>query len=152
MEKSIPVGKRPRRLVLTPDGRELWVSNELGSSVSIVSTKDLSVVQTIAFEIKGMRPDDITPVGMAVSPDGKTMYVCLGRANHVAWVDVASRKVTQTVLVGKRAWYVAVTRDGRRLFVANGLSDDVTVVDVAQAKALKSIPVGRVPYGVVIDD
>ena len=150
--KNIAVGKRPRRMVLTPDGSELWVSNELGASVSIISTKDLAVIDTINFEIKGMRPDDITPVGMAMGRDGKTVFVGLGRANHVAWVDVASRKVTQTVLVGKRAWYVAQTRDGSRLFVANGLSDDVTVVDVAQGKALKTIPVGRVPYGVVIDD
>ena len=104
------------------------------------------------FEIKGMRADDITPVGIALAPDAKTAYVSLGRANHVAWVDVATRKVTNTVLVGKRAWYVAVTRDGSRLFVANGLSDDVTVVDVPGAKAIKTIPVGRVPYGVVIDD
>ena len=150
--KNIAVGKRPRRMVLAADGKELWVTNELGASVSIVSTADLSVIDTLKFEIKGMRADDITPVGIALAPDGKTAYVGLGRANHVAWVDVASRKVTNTVLVGKRAWYVAVTRDGSRLFVANGLSDDVTVVDVAQVKALKTIPVGRVPYGVVIDD
>ena len=150
--KNIAVGKRPRRMVLAADGKELWVTNELGASISIVSTAGLSVIDTLKFEIKGMRADDITPVGIALAPDGKTAYVGLGRANHVAWVDVASRKVTNTVLVGKRAWYVAVTRDGSRLFVANGLSDDVTVVDVAQVKALKTIPVGRVPYGVVIDD
>ena len=150
--KNIAVGKRPRRMILAADGAELWVTNELGSSVSIVSTKDLTVIDTLKFEIKGMRADDISPVGIALAPDGKTAYVALGRANHVAWVDVASRKVTNTVLVGKRAWYVALTRDGSRMFVANGLSDDVTVIDVAAAKALKSIPVGRVPYGVVIDD
>ncbi len=150
--KNIAVGKRPRRMILAADGAELWVTNELGSSVSIVSTKDLNVIETIKFEIKGMRADDISPVGIALAPDGKTAFVGLGRANHVAWVDVASRKVTNTVLVGKRAWYVALTRDGSRMFVANGLSDDVTVVDVAAVKALKSIPVGRVPYGVVIDD
>jgi PQQ-dependent catabolism-associated beta-propeller protein len=150
--KNIAVGKRPRRMILAADGKELWVTNELGSSVSIVSTADLNVIDTIKFEIKGMRADDISPVGIALSRDGKTAYVALGRANHVAWVDVASRKLTNTVLVGKRAWYVALTRDGSRMFVANGLSDDVTVVDVAAVKALKSIPVGRVPYGVVIDD
>ena len=37
-----------------------------------------------------MRADDITPVGLALSRDGKTVYVGLGRANHVACVDVAS--------------------------------------------------------------
>jgi YVTN family beta-propeller protein len=128
------------------------VTSELGASVSIISTKDLAVVHTINFEVKGMRPDDITPVGMTLARDGKTMFVALGRANHVAFVDVASRKTNNLVLVGKRAWNVGLNRDGSRLFVANGLSDDVTVIDVAQAKAIKTIPVGRVPYMVVVDD
>jgi len=149
--KNIQVGKRPRRFALTANG-ELWVSNELGASISIVSTRDLTVTQTINFEIKGMRPDDITPVGLALARDGKTMFVALGRANHVAFVDVASRKTNNLVLVGKRAWNVALSHDGSRLFVANGLSDDVTVIDVAQGKAIKTVPVGRVPYMVVVDD
>ena len=82
--------------------------------------------------------------------DGKRAFVALGKANHVAFVDVASRKVTNLVLVGKRAWNVALDKAEGRLLVVNGMSDDVTVVDVASAKAIKSIPVGRVPYGLVI--
>ena len=72
--------------------------------------------------------------------DGKRAFVALGRANHVAFVDVAARKVTDLVLVGKRAWNVALDKAEARLFVVNGLSDDVTVVDVAGAKAMKSDP------------
>jgi PQQ-dependent catabolism-associated beta-propeller protein len=150
--KNIPVGKRPRRLAFAAGGNELWVSNELGSSVSIVSTDDGSVLATLNFEVKGIRADDITPVGIALSRDGRTMYVGLDRANHVAFVDVASRKVTQLVLVGKRAWGLGLNRDDSRLFIVNGLSDDMTVIDTASAKALKTIGVGRVPHTVVIDD
>jgi PQQ-dependent catabolism-associated beta-propeller protein len=150
--KNIPVGKRPRRFALSADGAELWVTNELGASVSIISTRDLAVTQTINFELKGMRPDDITPVGIAPSLDGKTMFVALGRANHVAFVDTATRKVGSLVLVGKRAWNVALDREGARLFVCNGLSDDMTVIDVKEAKPIKTIPVGRVPYAAIVDD
>jgi YVTN family beta-propeller protein len=120
--------------------------------VSIISVNELAVVGTVQFEVKGMRADDITPVGLAPSPDGKTMYVALGRANHVAFVDVASRKPTQLVLVGKRAWGLGINRDGSRLFVVNGLSDDMTVVDTTSAKPLKTLPMGRVPHTVVVDD
>jgi PQQ-dependent catabolism-associated beta-propeller protein len=148
--KNIPVGKRPRRMAFTPDGKELWVTSELDASVSIVSTADHAVLGKITFEVKGARREDITPVGILIAPDGKRAFVALGRANHVAFVDVPGRKVTQLVLVGKRAWNVALDKAAARLWVVNGLSDDVTVVDVAAAKAIKSIPVGRVPYGVVI--
>jgi YVTN family beta-propeller protein len=80
------------------------------------------------------------------------MYVGLGRANHVAFVDVASRRTTALALVGKRAWGVATNRDGSRLFVVNGLSDDMTLVDTATAKPIRTIAVGRVPHTVVVDD
>lgn len=148
--KNVKVGKRPRRMALTPDGKELWVTNELDASVSIVSTADHSVAGTIKFEVKGARAEDISPVGITMSHDGKRAFVALGRANHVAFIDVPGRKVTNLVLVGKRPWNVTLDKAESRLWVVNGLSDDVTVVDVAGAKAIKSIPVGRVPYGVVV--
>ncbi|WP_342593261.1 PQQ-dependent catabolism-associated beta-propeller protein [Ramlibacter agri] len=148
--KSIPVGKRPRRFILA--GRELWVSNELDAAVSIIDTGELAVKGRIAFLPPGMRSEDVTPVGMALSPDGKTAYVGLGRANHVAVVDVASRQVRAYVLVGKRAWGLTVSPDGGRLYVANGLSDDMTIIDTASLKPLKTVRVGRVPYGIVVTE
>ena len=148
--KNITVGKRPRRMAITPDGKELWVTCELDSGVTIVSTADNSVLATLKFEVKGARAQDITPVGIQMTRDGKRAFVALGRANHVAFVDVAARKVTDLVLVGKRAWNVALDKDEKRLFVVNGLSDDLTVVDVPGARPIKTVPVGRVPYGVVV--
>lgn len=148
--KNIKAGKRPRRMAITADGRELWVTNELDASVSIISTASHEVVATLKFEVKGARAEDITPVGIQMTRDGKRAFVALGRANHVAFVDVPSRKVTNLVLVGKRAWNVTLDKAEARLYVVNGLSDDVTVVDVAGAKAIKSVAVGRVPYGLVV--
>jgi PQQ-dependent catabolism-associated beta-propeller protein len=148
--KNVKVGKRPRRMAITPDGKELWVTCELDSGVTIVSTADHSVLATLKFDVKGARAQDITPVGIQMTRDGKRAFVALGRANHVAFVDVAARKVTNLVLVGKRAWNVALDKNEKRLFVVNGLSDDLTVVDVPGAKPIKTVPVGRVPYGVVV--
>lgn len=148
--KNIKVGKRPRRMAITPDGKELWVTNELDASATIVSTATNEVIGTLKFEVKGARAEDISPVGITMTRDGKRAFVALGKANHVAFVDVAARKVTDLVLVGKRAWNVTLDKAEARLWVVNGLSDDVTVVDVAGAKAVKSIPVGRVPYGLVV--
>jgi PQQ-dependent catabolism-associated beta-propeller protein len=150
--KNIPVGKRPRRFALSPDGKELWVTNELSASVSIISTQDYKVLDTINFELKGARATDITPVGIVMTKNGKRAYVSLGRANHVAFVDTASRKVTHNVLAGKRAWGLALNSDESQLFVVNGLSDDMTVVDTNTAKPLVTLAVGRVPHSVVIVD
>jgi PQQ-dependent catabolism-associated beta-propeller protein len=149
--KNIQVGKRPRRFLLTGSG-ELWVSNELGASVNIIRTSDHTVQGKLEFKPPGMRAEDITPVGMVLSPDGKTAYVGLGKANHVAAVDVATKKVRDYALVGKRAWGLGLSRNGQTLYVLNGLSDDMSIVDTAKFKAVKTLKAGRVPYGVVIDD
>ena len=148
--KNIRVGNRPRRFALAAEGKELWVTNELGSSISILSTQDHSVKHTLSFKVKGMRASDITPVGMTLSTDGKTMWVGLGRANHVAEVDVATREVRRNILVGKRAWGLTLHPDGKTLYVANGLSDDMTLIDTVAGKALRTVAVGRVPHSVLV--
>ncbi|AOW15641.1 hypothetical protein LPB72_02075 [Hydrogenophaga crassostreae] len=148
--KNIKVGKRPRRFALASGGTELWVTNELDASVGVVDTQSRNLKQTIRFEVKGMRQADITPVGITVSPDGRTMWVGLGKANHVAEVDVATHTVKRLVLVGKRAWGLRLTADGKRLYVANGLSDDMTIIDTDSGKAIKTVPAGRVPHTVLV--
>ena len=120
--------------------------------MSVISLKDYSVIATIALQLKGARATDITPIGMVMTKDGKRAYVTMGRANHVAFVDVANRKITDQVLVGKRPWSVALSADESKLYVVNGLSDDMTVIDTRKAKALVSLPIGRVPHTVVLTD
>jgi YVTN family beta-propeller protein len=99
-----------------------------------------------------MRKSDVTPVDLLITKDGKTAYVTLGHAGHVAVVDVATRTVQGYILVGKRSWGLGMSRDEKTLYVANGFGDDITLIDLKTRKATVSIPVGRIPWGVVIDD
>ena len=110
------------------------------------------MIGDISFELQGLRQEDITPVGITMTDDGKTAIVALGRANRVAFVDAASREVEDYVLVGNRAWNTTLNADNSLLFVANGLSDDISIIDVGDRKVTKSVKVGRVPHTVLIDD
>jgi PQQ-dependent catabolism-associated beta-propeller protein len=152
MVKSIVVDTRPRRFALTPDEKELWVSAELSGVINIIDLATLEVVATVPFLPKGMRKEQVTPVDVVITSDGRRAYVALGRANHVAIVDVPSRTVVDYVLVGKRPWGLRLTADEKKLYVANGLSDDLVIIDTATNKALTAIPVGQVPYAILIDD
>ena len=146
------VGTRPRRFAATPDKKELWVTAELSGDVWIIDREKFEVSGKIDFLPPGMRKTDVTPVGLVMTRDGKTAYVTLGHAAHVAVVDVPTRKIAGYILVGKRSWGITLTRDERTLYVANGFGDDVTVIDVRSRRATLSIPVGRIPWGVIIDD
>ena len=83
------VGTRPRRFAATPDGKELWVSTELSGEVYIIDREKFAVSGKIDFLPPGMRKTDVTPVDLRMTKDGKTAYVTLGHAAHVAVVDVA---------------------------------------------------------------
>jgi YVTN family beta-propeller protein len=146
------VGTRPRRFAATPDRKELWVTAELSGEVYIIDREKLEVSGKLEFLPPGMRKTDVTPVGLVMTQDGKTAFVTLGHAAHVAVIDVPTRKIAGYILVGKRAWGATLSRDERTLYVANGFGDDVTVVDVRSRKATVSIPAGRIPWGVVIDE
>lgn len=149
--ENVLVETRPRRFIL-PNADELWVSNELSSTVSIIDLATFEVKETLEFLPPGFRPVDVTPVGMTMTHDGATAIIGLGRANHIAFVDIASREIEDYVLVGSRAWGVDITADDSKLYVANGLSDDLSIIDVASRTNVKTIPIGRIPHSVVIDD
>ena len=150
--KNIIVGTRPRRFIVTPDGAELWVSDELSSEVHVINTADNTIKEVLSFLPPGFRPEDVTPVGMEITADGSRIFISLGRANHVAVVNAATRAVEAYILVGSRAWSVALSRDEQTAYVANGLSDDITIIDLVSMTAVESIPVGRTPHSILVDD
>lgn len=150
--KNIIVGTRPRRFIATPDGLELWVSDELSSEVHVIDTETNTISEVLTFLPPGFRAVDVTPVGMAISGDGARIFITLGRANHLAVVDAASREVEAYILVGSRAWSVALSRDEQTAYVANGLSDDITIVDLSSMRPIESIAVGRTPHTILVDD
>ena len=150
--KNIIVGTRPRRFIVSPDVAELWVSDELSSEVHVIDTTNYTIKEVLSFLPPGFRPEDVTPVGMSITADGGRILVSLGRANHIAVIDAATRSVEAYVLVGSRAWSVALSHDENTAYVANGLSDDITVIDLGSLAAVESIPVGRTPHTILVDD
>ena len=147
---NILVPSRPRFAEFKPDGSEVWVSSEVGGKVTVIDPVKKTVVQTIAFDVPGLRPEAIQPVGIRFTSDGKLGFVALGPANRVAAIDAATKRVLKYILVGQRVWHLALTPDDKQLYTTNGVTNDVTVIDVPSLKALKSIPVGSYPWGVAI--
>jgi len=147
---NILVDSRPRVAIFNAAGTQLWVSSEIGGTVTVFNAADRKQIGKINFEIQGVAKEAIQPVGIRLTQDGKKAFVALGPANRVAIIDVATMKVEKYVLVGQRVWQLYLTPDDKMLFTTNGASNDVTVIDVAAEKAIKSIKTGRYPWGVVI--
>jgi len=153
IEGNVLVDTRPRVAQFTPDGGEVWVSSEIGGTVAVIDVASKSIETTIGFEIEGMRPEAIQPVGVAIADDDSNkVYVALGPSARVARIDRDSREVEKYYLVGPRVWNLAFSPDRKRLFTTNGVSGDVSVIDLEKDRVIKSIKVGRFPWGVVIGD
>ena len=147
---NVLVDSRPRFAQFKRDGSELWISSEIGGTVSIIDPVKREVTGKITFEIPGLRNEAIQPVGIGMTKDGKTAFVALGPANRVAVVDGATHKVLKYLLVGQRVWHMDFTPDEKYLMVTNGVSNDVSVIDVAAQKVIKTIQVGELPWGITI--
>jgi PQQ-dependent catabolism-associated beta-propeller protein len=153
---NVLVDSRPREAKFTQDMKELWVSSEIGGTISVIDTsnwddpRSWKVKERVSFEVPGVRPEQLQPVGMDFTLDDKLVFIPLGPSNRVAVVDAATKEVKDYILVGQRPWHGEFAPDGKKYYVANGLTNDLTVIDVATLKAEKSVPVGRLPWGVAI--
>ena len=144
----IPTGLRPRSIAFDNAGRIGFVTDELSAEITVFDATSHAVTSTLKIEDSGKNP---RPMGTALSPDGKWLYVSTGRGGSVVVIDVAARKLEAIISdVGARPWGIGVSPDGKRIFTANGSSNDVSIIDVATRRVQKRVNVGGLPWGLVV--
>jgi PQQ-dependent catabolism-associated beta-propeller protein len=147
---NVLVDARPRFAEFKRNASEVWVSSEIGGTVSVIDPVKHEVKKKITFDIPGLRKEAIQAVGIGITRDGKTGFVALGPANRVAVINAATHEVQKYLLVGQRVWHMAFTPDEKYLLTTNGVSNDVSIIDVANLKVIKTIQVGELPWGIAI--
>ncbi len=160
---NVLVPPRPRWAAFTHDGKEVWVSSELGGTVTVIDTTTFKILATIHFAVQGLRSTFLQPVGISITRNDELAFIALGPANRVAVVSVPTRKVlsyiktgtkplrvSKYLLVGQRPWHMAFTPHGRYLLTANGLSNDVSVIRISDQRVINTIPVGQQPWMVLV--
>jgi YVTN family beta-propeller protein len=93
----------------------------------------------------------LSPIEMALSPDGLRLYVVCEGTDEMRVVDPKSAKVLVRVPVGHEPRGMAVSPDGRQIYVTNSWNDSVSVIDTATWKVTQTLPTGFEPTGVVTD-
>nr|MDJ0867460.1 hypothetical protein [Myxococcota bacterium] len=114
---QIEVGLEPVSVAVRPGADEVWVSNHVSDSVSVIDVDAASpsfrrVVATVQSTAGGATDFD-EPVGIAFTADGAKAYVALSSTNRVAVIDAASRSVVDHLPL--------TAQDPRALTVRNGL-------------------------------
>jgi len=129
---TFPVGKRPRGIHASPDGKTIYVAV---SGTPIEAPPKLDANGNPIFA-KGHDDDDDDQAKADKAADG------------IIVVDVASRKVLRKIPANSDPEQFAVSADGARLYIANEDSGVATILNVANDKIEHMMKVTREPEGV----
>ncbi len=125
-------------VALSPDESTLYCSGG-AYSIFYISTTTRKIIATA--------PTDEFPLGMAVSPDGKTIYAACYNTGDVSVIDVAGHKLIQNINTGVAPEVVKISPDGQRVYVSNEYSYTVSVIDTKTLSIVGTIPTEDQPCG-----
>ena len=174
---TMPVGKRPRGIHASPDGRTVYVAlsgtpieappqlDAAGNPIftkghgkdddddddNVVSDKSadgIGVINAANRQLTGKIKVGSDPEEFALSPDGHKIYVSNEDVKTASIVDITSGKVEHIILVGQEPEGVAVTPDGNRIYVTCETGGDILVVDAHSYKTLAHFKVPPRPRSV----
>jgi YVTN family beta-propeller protein len=93
----------------------------------------------------------LSPIEMALSPDGNLLYVVCESSDELRVVHVPSRNVIARIPVGHIPRGIAVSPDGQHIYITNAWSDTVSVIDAKALSVVRTLPTGFEPTGIVLD-
>lgn len=99
-EIQLATNSRPMCLVMSKDGKQLYLSTGWGASICVVDVAGVKIVKNIKV---GLRP-----WGFAMSPDGNQLFVANGPSNDISVVDLTTGSQTGLVKAGESPWGVAI--------------------------------------------
>ena len=138
--RTIPVPKGPHGLVMTPDGRKVYVSSDGASTVSVIDTISDQVVSSI-----DVGPN---PHGLAMSPDGRKLLVMAFGANQAMVIDTTSDRILGQIPV-PLAHNGAISSDGRTAYVGSQQqgATAIAVLDLTEMKEIAKVSLDKTPRG-----
>lgn len=143
---TIPTGARVEGIALSPDERELWVTNVDDGTISIIDTDAFRVVETL--ELPTQFSNRLT-----FSPDGSRVIVSDLRGTEVLVFDPGSRSIIARVDVGGGSEGLLVTPDARLAFISVSTAGHVAVLDLRSLTVTAKITGFSNPDGIAwVDD
>jgi YVTN family beta-propeller protein len=91
-----------------------------------------------------------SPLAVAVSPDGGTLYVSDKTAGCVAVLDAAAGKKVCEVAIAGEPNGLALSADGKTLYVAQRTANTIAIVDTAKGAPTRQILVGTWPVAIAV--
>ena len=170
---TLPVGKRPRGIHSSPDGKTVYIAlsgtpiegpPELDANGNPVFKRDkdddeddvaadksadgIGVLDVATHKLTKKISVGSDPEEFDLSRDGTQLYVSNEDVKTASSVNLANGKVEHIVSLSQEPEGVALSPDGKRLWVTCETGGDVFVIDTTTFKVVGSIKVGARPRSV----
>ncbi len=146
--KQIPLSAEAYTCLLNPKKNELYISLWGGGKIDIYDLNKEIITDSLATE---SHPND-----MALTQNGKFLFVANANSNSVSVIDLEKRKVVETLSAslypdapaGSTTNSVSLSADDKTLYIANADNNCLAVFDVSVPGSSRSegfIPTGWYP-------
>jgi YVTN family beta-propeller protein len=162
---TIEVGKRPRGIHASADGRWLYVAvsgspikgppklDAAGTPIPEDDDDDeadhaadgIAVVDIAARKFVRKLPAGTDPEEFAVSRDGRKLYIANEDVATLSVLDIESERIEHLVHVKPEPEGVALAPDGRHVYVTCETGGEVFVIDTQTHKSVAEISIGGRP-------
>ncbi|MGH9446382.1 MAG: YncE family protein, partial [Terriglobia bacterium] len=119
---------QPNKMCLNREGTRLFVAQDESDSVAVIDTASNRILEDIfvggppQFALFSSGETGNNTNSVALSPNGKLLYVTNGTANDVAVVSLQDRKVIGLIPTGLYPDSVSLNGNGSAMYVANAKS------------------------------
>jgi YVTN family beta-propeller protein len=155
----IPVGKRPRGIKLSRDGKLLYVAlsgsprGGPGVDESKLPPGDrtadgIGVVDLASHKLLRTLPSGQDPEAFDLSRDGKTIFISNEETAEMSALDLRSGKIKGKAAIGLEPEGVTLRPDGKVVYVTSESDNAVFAIDTKKLTVLGHIPTGPRPRGV----
>jgi YVTN family beta-propeller protein len=156
---TVPLGKRPRGIHASPDGKTLYVALS-GSPIagpgvddSTLPPPDKSADGIGVFDVSRNKliriiPGGSDPENFDVSKDGKQLFIANEDTSTMSIVDVDSGKVIKTIKVGGEPEGVRVSPDGKKVFITSEEDGTIALLDPTAGRIVSTFKVGHRPRSI----
>ena len=153
---TVPLGKRPRGIQVSPDGTLLYVALS-GSPIAPPGVDEktlpppdkqadgIGIVDVKTRTLLKILPGGSDPEQLAVSADGTWLFVANEDVAQASVIDAATGKTLYTVKVGGEPEGVNLRPDGKVVYVTSEEDGEVFVLDAVAPKLITKFAVGPRP-------
>ena len=138
-------------VALSPDGRTGYASGHTDVGFQdVLYTVTIGPGPTMTRGESVIMPRGSFPAGLAMSADGRRLYVAENLGNALGVVDTQRRERIAGVPLGRQPWAVALHPSLPQAYVTNRVDNTVSIVDIEQLTVVATVPTGNGPNAVAV--